>query len=61
MTSEVDITTLQDSNECDLDPDFVVKDVFNVDNTVRVILKDDLETDESSETSLYNSKKRKLA
>ncbi|AMD19321.1 HBR420Cp [Eremothecium sinecaudum] len=61
LVEEPEIITLQDINECDLDPDFVVKDVFNVDNTVRVMLKNDLEaTDENETNTLYMTKKRKL-
>lgn len=62
LSSELDIETLQDIDECDLDPDFVVKDVFNVFNTVRVILRNDVDLDSelAKQDSLYSSKRRKL-
>lgn len=61
LLEDPQVTTLQDINECDLDPDFIVKDVFNVDNTVRVVLKNDLEVATGKEVStLYMAKKRKL-
>ncbi|CDO93142.1 unnamed protein product [Kluyveromyces dobzhanskii CBS 2104] len=62
LAMELEIDTLQDVDECDLDPDFVVKDVFNVYNTVRVILRNDvdLEANPDRQESLYSSKRRKL-
>lgn len=63
VANDIEILSLQDSNSCDLDPDFVVKDVFNMDNTVRVILKDEinLDADVTQPVSLYgNAKRRKL-
>lgn len=61
LAEPIDILSIQDSTECDLDPDFTVKDVFNMDNVVRVILNYELESDNSSNTSLYqNHKRRKL-
>lgn len=63
LSSDIEILSLQDSNSCDLDPDFIVKDVFNIDNTVRVILKDeiDLDSNTTQHVSLYgNAKRRKL-
>ncbi|AET40699.1 Net1p Ecym_6323 [Eremothecium cymbalariae DBVPG len=61
LLEEPEIVTLQDINECDLDPDFVVKDVFNMDNTVRVVLKNELDpADENDTNTIYLSKKRKL-
>lgn len=62
LSTELEIDTLQDVDECDLDPDFVVKDVFNVYNTVRVILRNDvdLESNPDRQESLYSSKRRKL-
>ena len=54
LVNEIEILSLQDSSGCDLDPDFIVKDVFNLDNVVRVILKDELEMDESANVSVYS-------
>lgn len=60
LKEEVEIVTLQDVNECDLDPDFIVKDVFNADNVVRAILRDEIDTSNEEMHSLYASKRRKL-
>lgn len=61
MSEEIDILSLQDNSGCDLDPDFYVKDVFNIDNTVRVILKNEIIIDDSSPVSGYRfTKKKKL-
>ncbi|SCV04246.1 LAMI_0H14576g1_1 [Lachancea mirantina] len=59
----VEIDTLQDANECDLDPDFLVKDVFNVDNTVRAVLRTEMEFTTSEPETAYSvsNKKRKLS
>lgn len=38
-----EILSLQDINHCDLDATYLVKDVFSMDNTVLVILKNELE------------------
>ncbi|UCS20884.1 uncharacterized protein HLK63_H02563 [Nakaseomyces glabratus] len=59
LEADLDILSLQDSNGCDLDPDFVVKDVFNVDNIVRVILNDELDISEITPVSSYRSIKRR--
>ncbi|KAG0669385.1 hypothetical protein C6P45_003821 [Maudiozyma exigua] len=59
LNESIDILSIQDSTECDLDPDFTVKDVFNMDNVVRVILNSELESDDNSNTSLYQSNKRR--
>lgn len=59
LSNEIEIISLQDNNSCDLDPDFLVKDVFNLDNTVRVILKNDIDLDSIEPVSPY-TKKRKL-
>lgn len=59
LNEEIEILSLQDNSGCDLDPDFYVKDVFNIDNTVRVILRNELDIDESSPVSLYRSQKKK--
>ncbi|EDO19474.1 hypothetical protein Kpol_1018p1 [Vanderwaltozyma polyspora DSM 70294] len=60
LVNDIEIISLQDSNSCDLDPDFIVKDVFNLDNTVRVILKNELGSDEVDDNiSPYGSLKRK--
>ncbi|AQZ09790.1 NET1 (YJL076W) and TOF2 (YKR010C) [Zygosaccharomyces parabailii] len=56
---ELEILSLQDSQGCDLDPDFLVKDVFTMDNVVRVIIKNELEIDDSSPVSSYRAAKRK--
>ena len=59
VNQPIEILLLQDVNKCDLDPDFFVKDVFNIDNTVRVLLNDEIELDDTP--SLYRSyKKQKL-
>ncbi|CCE64614.1 hypothetical protein TPHA_0I01080 [Tetrapisispora phaffii CBS 4417] len=62
MKQTIDIESLQDCNGCDLDPDFIVKDVFLYDNNVRVILKHDIEfnNDKRSVSSYGLSKKRKM-
>lgn len=66
LCNNMEIITLQDSNDCDLDPDFMVRDVFNIDNIVKVRLKNDLEILESGDNndasvnSIYSMKKRKL-
>ncbi|CAI4886564.1 CLL_collapsed_G0029250.mRNA.1.CDS.1 [Saccharomyces cerevisiae] len=54
----IEILSLQDNSGCDLDPDFLVKDVFNVNNIVRVILKNEIDLDDSAPVSLYKSVKR---
>lgn len=59
LAEPIEILSIQDSTGCDLDPDFVVKDVFNMDNIVRVILKDEFEIDETANTSIYRSSKRR--
>lgn len=59
QSADIEIMSLRDVNNCDLDPDFLVKDVFALDNTVNVILKSDLPN--FDQTSIYSSlKKRKL-
>ena len=61
LDEQIEIINLQDLNGCDLDPDFIVKDVFNMDNSVRVIIKKDIQFDNLKEYSLYrNHKKKKL-
>lgn len=59
LNEDIEILSLQDNSGCDLDPDFLIKDVFNVDNTVRVILKNELDIDDSSPVSVYRTNKRK--
>lgn len=59
LNDEIEILSLQDNSGCDLDPDFLIKDVFNIDNTVRVILKNELDIDDSSPVSVYRTNKRK--
>ncbi|GCF00713.1 hypothetical protein ZYGM_001466 [Zygosaccharomyces mellis] len=56
---EIEILSLQDSQGCDLDPDFLVKDVFTIDNVVRAIVKNELEIEDSSPVSSYRAAKRK--
>lgn len=61
LSEPIEILSIQDSSGCDLDPEFIVKDVFNMDNVVRVILQDELDMTEDSNISLYkNNKRRKL-
>ncbi|SCV00240.1 LANO_0F05908g1_1 [Lachancea nothofagi CBS 11611] len=60
LAQPVEVLTLQDSNECDLDPDYLVKDVFNVDNMVRAVLRRDLEVAEDQPQTLYPIKRRRL-
>ncbi|CCE64775.1 hypothetical protein TPHA_0I02740 [Tetrapisispora phaffii CBS 4417] len=54
--NEIDILSLQDINNCDLDPDFIVKDVFVTDNIIKVILKNDINI--TSPSSLFSSNKK---
>ena len=56
---EIEILSLQDSQGCDLDPDFLVKDVFTMDNVVRAIVRNELEIEDSSPVSSYRAAKRK--
>ncbi|CCF55795.1 hypothetical protein KAFR_0A03600 [Kazachstania africana CBS 2517] len=58
LIDDIEILSLQDANSCDLDPDFTVKDVFNVDNVVQVILKNELDIDNNEDMSLYRNAKR---
>ena len=59
LQEDIEILSLQDNSGCaDLDPDFLVKDVFNVNNIVRVILKNEIDLDDSAPVSLYKSVKR---
>ncbi|KAM3159925.1 Nucleolar protein NET1 [Lachancea thermotolerans] len=60
LAQPVEVLTLQDSNECDLDPDYLVKDVFTVDNVVRAVLRNDIEIAEEDPQSLYSVKRRRL-
>ncbi|SCV02663.1 LAME_0H03906g1_1 [Lachancea meyersii CBS 8951] len=60
LAQSVELLSLQDSNECDLDPDFLVKDVFNVDNVVRAVLSQDIEVADDRAQTLYSVKRRKL-
>ncbi|GAV56361.1 hypothetical protein ZYGR_0BB01380 [Zygosaccharomyces rouxii] len=56
---EIEILSLQDSQGCDLDPDFLVKDIFTMDNVVRAIVRNELEIEDSSPVSSYRAAKRK--
>lgn len=58
LQEDIEILSLQDNSGCDLDPDFLIKDVFNVNNIVRVILKNEIDLDDSAPVSLYRSVKR---
>ncbi|CEP64184.1 Net1p LALA0_S10e04346g [Lachancea lanzarotensis] len=60
LAESVELLSLQDSNECDLDPDFVVKDVFNVDNVVRAVLSRDIDVADDQAQTLYSVKRRRL-
>ncbi|SCU89115.1 LAFA_0E16226g1_1 [Lachancea sp. 'fantastica'] len=60
LAEPVELLSLQDSNECDLDPDFLVKDVFNVDNVVRAVLSRDIEVADDQVQTLYSVKRRRL-
>lgn len=52
-SQELEILSLQDYSGCDLDPDFLVKDVFNNNNIVNVLLKNDLSIDDLTPVSTY--------
>lgn len=58
LQEDIEILSLQDNSGCDLDPDFLIKDVFNVNNVVRVILKNEIDLDDTAPVSLYRSVKR---
>ncbi|SCU98339.1 LADA_0H12332g1_1 [Lachancea dasiensis] len=60
LVHPVELSTLQDSNDCDLDPDFLVQDVFNVDNVVRAVLRHDIELTDDQSPTLYSVKRRRL-
>lgn len=49
----IEIVSLQDRHGCDLDSQFMIKDVFETDEIVLVILKDELDFDESQQVSLF--------
>ena len=59
VQDQVEIDTLQDTSGCDLDPDFIVGDIFNFDNVVRVILKKDIDWSEVGPVSKYEGLKRR--
>lgn len=42
---ELNILTIQDNNGNDLDPDFIIKDVFNTSNVVKVLIEKDIDWD----------------
>ncbi|KAL3235285.1 Nucleolar protein NET1 [Nakaseomyces bracarensis] len=61
-----EIQALQDSNSCDLDAEYLVKDVFAMDNTVMVMLSNELEFDDverevPARISGYSRRKRVLS
>lgn len=59
--TDIQIITLQDKNGNDLDPDFNIKDVFNTDNIVHVLINRDVDWDDQPKVSQYSKlKKRKL-
>ncbi|CAI4061075.1 hypothetical protein N7582_001791 [Saccharomyces uvarum] len=58
LQEDIEILSLQDNTGCDLDPDFLVKDVFNINNIVKVILRNEIDLDDSAPVSLYRSAKR---
>ncbi|EJS43154.1 net1p [Saccharomyces arboricola H-6] len=58
LQEDIEILSLQDNSGCDLDPDFLIKDVFNISNIVKVILKNEIDLDDSAPVSLYRSVKR---
>lgn len=60
LKTDIEIETLQDNNGCDLDPDFIIKDVFTTNNIVQVLLKNDIDWNEHVPVSGYSSKKRRL-
>lgn len=61
LNEDLEILTLQDINGCDLDPDFTVKDIFNIDNVVMVLIKNELDVSSAGSTSIYrNFKRQKL-
>ncbi|CAI4046498.1 hypothetical protein SUVZ_11G2230 [Saccharomyces uvarum] len=49
----IEIVSLQDRHGCDLDSQFMIKDVFETDGIVLVILKDELDCNESQQVSLF--------
>ena len=59
VRDQIEIDTLQDTSGCDLDPDFIVGDIFNFDNIVRVILKKDIDWSEVGPVSKYEGLKRR--
>ncbi|CCK73545.1 Net1p NDAI_0G05620 [Naumovozyma dairenensis CBS 421] len=59
LKQEPEIITLQDGNGYDLDPDFVIEDVFNAANRVKVILRDDIDIDELEPIAQYRNLKRR--
>ena len=61
LTTEIEIETLQDQSGCDLDPDFIVGDVFASDNVVQVLLKNDIDWDDYVPVSGYGRKRAKIS
>ncbi|CAI1550841.1 hypothetical protein SEUBUCD646_0K02310 [Saccharomyces eubayanus] len=49
----IEIVSLQDRHGCDLDSQFMIKDVFKTDGIVLVILKDELDCNESQQVSVF--------
>lgn len=61
LPADIEIETLQDQSGCDLDPDFIVGDVFASDNIVQVLLKTDIDWEDHVPVSGYARKRTKLS
>ncbi|SMN21739.1 similar to Saccharomyces cerevisiae YJL076W NET1 Core subunit of the RENT complex, which is a complex involved in nucleolar silencing and telophase exit [Maudiozyma saulgeensis] len=61
LESELEIETLQDQWGCDLDPDFIVGEVFATDSVVQVLLKNDIDWTEHIPVSGYANKRMKVS
>ncbi|CCK68955.1 Net1p KNAG_0B05220 [Huiozyma naganishii CBS 8797] len=59
MDDDFQICTLQDNKCNDLDPDFIIKDVFCMNNVVRVLINKNIEFDKYSAVSKYPQLKRR--
>ncbi|CAI4045083.1 Tof2p SKDI_11G2220 [Saccharomyces kudriavzevii IFO 1802] len=55
----IEIISLQDRHGCDLDSQFVIKDVFETDSVVLVILKDELYWNRNQQVSLLQSARQR--
>ncbi|CAB4256938.1 similar to Saccharomyces cerevisiae YJL076W NET1 Core subunit of the RENT complex, which is a complex involved in nucleolar silencing and telophase exit [Maudiozyma barnettii] len=60
LESEIEIETLQDQWGCDLDPDFIVGEVFTTESVVQVLLKNDIDWNEHVPVSGYANKRMKV-